>query len=552
MQQPENQSKKYTSLFTAIDEGYIKIPQFQRDFVWDKQRTARLIDSIIKGFPIGTFIFWKTHEELRHIRNIGNASLKPTPKGDAAMYVLDGQQRITSLYAVRKGLIITKNGESVDYKDLAIALDVDPDQEEEVVNLVPPPDRRSISVYDLLNQSLKYFMANYSPEEIQRIDVYRTRLQGYDFSVISIDDYPIDIACEVFTRINTGGQELTLFEIVVAKTYDQATDFDLAAKYELLISGDGNGGGKDLQTAGFDTVPAITVLQCVAAHLRNQVKRADILKLPKKEFIGAWDTVTSGLFSAVDYIRSVLRIPVSSLVPYPAQLVPLTYFFIRNEGKHPTALQNKLLTQYFFWSGLTKRFNSAVESKLAQDILRMDSILKGEAPTYGPEDTLDMTEERLKYYWFSTNDGFCKAILCILAYQQPKSFESNAIVHLDNSWLKQVNSKNYHHFFPRSYLEKHGVEGWKANSIANITIIDDFLNKREIKAKPPSQYMKKFIRQNEDIAEAMKSHLIGDLATFGISDDDYETFLSKRAKLLLREIAKRLPTTPLASTATAG
>src|SRR6266704_2187342 len=98
MQQPENQSKKYATLFTAID------------------------DSFIKGFPIGTFILWKTHEELRHIKNIGNATLPPTPKGDATSYVLDGQQRITSLYAVRKGLIITKEGVTVDYKELSIAL----------------------------------------------------------------------------------------------------------------------------------------------------------------------------------------------------------------------------------------------------------------------------------------------------------------------------------------------------------------------------------------------------------------------------------------------
>lgn len=82
----------------------------------------------------------------------------------------------------------------------------------------------------------------------------------------------------------------------------------------------------------------------------------------------------------------------------------------------------------------------------------------------------------------------------------------------------------------------------KPNSVVNITIVDDFLNKREIKAKAPSQYMKKFVRQNDDIAEAMKSHLIGDLDEFGIQTDDYEIFLTKRTKWLLKEIAKRLPT----------
>jgi hypothetical protein len=551
MQQPENQSKKYTTLFTGIDDGYIKVPQFQREFVWDKPKTARLIDSIIKGFPIGTFILWKTHEELRHIRNIGNTALPPTPKGDATSYVLDGQQRITSLYAVRKGLIITKDGVSVDYKDLSIALEVDPEQRDEVVSVDPPLGQRFISVYDLLNQNLVQLMASFSAEEIQKIDVYRARLQGYDFSVISIDNYPIDIACEIFTRINTGGQELTLFEIMVAKTYDQATGFDLAEKFSALRDGDGNDDDKDLRAAGFETVPPIIVLQSVAAHLRKQITRADILKLPKQDFIGAWETVTSGLFSAVDWIRSVLRIPVSSLIPYPSQLVPLTYFFIRNNGASPTAAQNKFLTQYFFWGALGKRFTSGVESKVAQDLLKMDLILKDEAPLYEREDNVEIDADDLKYHWFSTNDAFCKGILCILAYQQPKSFASNAIVHLDNSWLKQINSKNYHHFFPRAFLEKQGIEDWKANSVVNITIVDDFLNKRVIKAKAPSQYMKKFVRQNDDIEEAMRSHLVGNLEEFGIETDDYETFLAKRTRWLLKEIAKRMPSFPetLAQTA---
>ncbi len=104
MLQPENQTKKYDFLFTDIDTGRIKITKFQRDFVWTKEQSAKLIDSIIKGFPIGTFIFWKTNEELRHIKNIGNVILPEPPTGEPVSFVLDGQQRITSLYAVRKGV----------------------------------------------------------------------------------------------------------------------------------------------------------------------------------------------------------------------------------------------------------------------------------------------------------------------------------------------------------------------------------------------------------------------------------------------------------------
>ena len=63
--QPDNHNKKYEALFVEIDAGQIKLPRFQREFVWDKEQSAKLIDSVLKGFPIGTFIFWKTKEELR-------------------------------------------------------------------------------------------------------------------------------------------------------------------------------------------------------------------------------------------------------------------------------------------------------------------------------------------------------------------------------------------------------------------------------------------------------------------------------------------------------
>jgi hypothetical protein len=171
----------------------------------------------------------------------------------------------------------------------------------------------------------------------------------------------------------------------------------------------------------------------------------------------------------------------------------------------------------------------------------VDEILAGRAPSYLLEDTVDLTLEQLKARTFRTGDAFVKTVLCILAHHQPKSFETNAIVHLDNSWLKQSNSRNYHHFFPRAYLEKQGVDYWRANSIVNIAIVDDSLNKKDIRAKAPSIYMSSFAKKNEDIVNTMKTHLIGELDEFGISNDDYEAFLEKRGRWILREIKKRVP-----------
>lgn len=537
MLQPENQSKKYDFLFNDIDNGRTKIPKFQRDFVWDKEQTAKLIDSIIKGFPIGTFILWKTREQLREVKNIGNIELPASPKGDAVHYVLDGQQRITSLYAVRKGLIINKDGKLLDYRDIFIRLDVDPDIDEQIVTTEPPQGTSSISVYKLLNGLLTEFLADYSKDELEKIEIYQKRLTGYDFSTIVIADYPIDVACEVFTRINTGGTELTLFEIMVAKTYDLENGFDLAEAYDRLI--DSQNEEKDLEDANFDTVPAVTVLQCVAAYMERQIRRRDILLLNKYGFIDSWLIVKDGIFTAVDYVRSYLRVPVSRLLPYNTLLVPLTYFFIHNNGEMPTPKQHRLLTQYFFWASLSQRYSSGVEGKIVLDLKRMDDILRGDAPNYQGEE-FSVSVDELSQQWFSAGNAFCKAILCLYAYYEPKSFASNSLVKIDNSWLKAANSKNYHHFFPKAYLRRQGYEDWQANSILNITIVDDYLNKRRIGAKAPSEYMLQFRNENQLLDETMSTHLIDDMDEFGIWQDDYERFLEQRGNRVVEELTARL------------
>lgn len=536
MLQPENQSKKYDALFADIDTGRVKIPMFQRDFVWTKEQTAKLIDSIIKGFPIGTFILWKTREGLRAMRNIGNIILPDVPKGETVSYVLDGQQRITSLYAVRKSIRMTKDGQEIDYSQISIDLSIDPDSDEQVVVVDPPVDSPSIPVHILLNAGVSELARDYA-EHLDRIDVYRKRLTGYDFSVIVIPDYPIDIACEVFTRINTGGTELTLFEIMVAKTYDIEKGFDLAEQFSILRNG--NDTGKDLEDANFDTISASTILQSVSAYKKRQVRRRDILKIAREDFIEAWPTVKDGLFLAIDFVRTHLRIPVSQLLPYNALLVPITYFFNKRYNRPATPEQKTLLTQYFWWASLSNRFSSGAENKIAQDIGRMDDILLEKMPDYRGEE-IKLTLDDFRWHPFSTSDSFCKAILCLYAYFQPRSFNDDSLVTLDNSWLKSTASKNYHHFFPKAYMRDSNVPDWQSNVILNITIVDDYLNKRTIKAKPPSEYMKAFVKSNPKIGNTMSTHLIDDIEIYGVWENNYEKFIDARGKKVLDELQKRI------------
>ena len=127
----------------------------------------------------------------------------------------------------------------------------------------------------------------------------------------------------------------------------------------------------------------------------------------------------------------------------------------------------------------------------------------------------------------------------MLAHKQPKSFVDDSVVTISNDWLKRGNSKNYHHFFPKSYLKKQGVADVDINHIANITIVDDFLNKRLIRDKAPDRYMEDFAKENADLDRTMQSHLIR-LDSYGVWENDYEKFIRRRCKAISRELVKRV------------
>jgi uncharacterized protein with ParB-like and HNH nuclease domain len=87
-------------ILEQVSRGQIRIPAFQRGFVWEPERVAYLMDSIFKKYPFGSLLFWHTREHLRFDKKLGPFEL-PEPKADYPIdYVLDGQQRVTSIYGV--------------------------------------------------------------------------------------------------------------------------------------------------------------------------------------------------------------------------------------------------------------------------------------------------------------------------------------------------------------------------------------------------------------------------------------------------------------------
>src|SRR6516164_4510184 len=87
-------------ILDLVPRGQIRVPAFQRGFVWDPDQVAYLMDSIYKLYPFGSLLLWRTREQLRHERNLGPFALPDRNPDYPVDYVLDGQQRLTSIFGV--------------------------------------------------------------------------------------------------------------------------------------------------------------------------------------------------------------------------------------------------------------------------------------------------------------------------------------------------------------------------------------------------------------------------------------------------------------------
>ncbi len=220
-------------LINRITSGDIRIPAFQRDYVWEADQVAFLLDSIYKGFPIGTIILWKTDNRLKSEKKLGSFILPDPQKDYPVNYVLDGQQRITSLFSVFQTDLEPTNDEFVDvYFDMLAKEDM---QESLFLSLTPGEveEDRHFPVKTLFDAE-KYREAtlNLSAENLKKVVSLQDRFKEYLIPNETFESGDRNKVAIVFERINRAGTPLEIFELLTAWSWSD--DFDLVEKFKSL------------------------------------------------------------------------------------------------------------------------------------------------------------------------------------------------------------------------------------------------------------------------------------------------------------------------------
>ena len=528
---PEPGQMPLTSVVDAVDAGKITIPKFQRKFVWSPVDVASLFDSIFKGYPIGTFTLWQTKERLCPIKEVGGHKLPEPKKGETAEYVLDGQQRLTSIYACLKAITVGK----YDYSKIYVRLtNLNEEDDQLVVTEVGGLNSSDyITIRELIDLDIEGIYDRYKKKSARsQINEFHKRLLSYQLPVIRLTDVNLAKATEIFTRINTTGKSLTLFEIISAKVYDPDRKFDLLDKRKEQRD--------KWMSANYGTISDSTVLEAISICVKQSCKRGEMLKLTVADFADNWDKIDDAFGLAIEYLQSQYGIPSAKLLPYEVLIIPFVYYFFKSGKKRIAAGLAKHLSNYFWRSALTTRFTEGAVSKITQDVAIIDDIIAGNEPKGLPAIDISINAIKRDGEW-NFASAYAKAILCLLSANKPRRFDDGGEIKMDGKWLAHSNSVNYHHFFPKAYMEKKQprVDKDEVDHVVNIAIVDQYLNQKEIRVKAPSEYMKRYAK-NKKIKQIMATHLIGDFDRFGIWHNDYDKFFKGRARLLQKAVQDRI------------
>ncbi|SFR31375.1 hypothetical protein SAMN04488005_0008 [Yoonia tamlensis] len=505
------------SLIERVASGDIRIPAFQRDFVWDADQIAFLIDSIYKNFPIGTIVFWQTDQRLNTEKKLGAFEL-PEPKRDYPVnYVLDGQQRLTSIFSVFQTELTPSDTEWVDiYFDLE-AINNPQDTSFFALESSEVDHARHFPIKSFFDTvAYRRATASLTEDKAELIDGVQAKFKEYRVQNQTFETQDRNEVAIVFERINRAGTELDLFELLAAWSWSD--DFDLIDKFRELQDKIADHGFEDL------TEERDLQLRTCAAVITGETSPNKILDLQGEDIRSRFVEIEAGILGAIDFLKRELGVVHFKMLPFPGILVPLSTFFAtkRKDGINYSDLQRQMLVKWFWRSVFTRRFSADVSERQASDIREMKRLLDNENhkfrfPSF--EVKFDFRKTR-----FSIGTANSKALVLMLANNNPHSFLSGAKVDAAKV-LKKGSRHEFHHIFPRKYLETLGIEPKDINSLANICFLTRSDN-NAIKAKSPEVYF-------EDMAESTRNEYLKQaLCDYGDRNASYEDFANYRSERL--------------------
>lgn len=551
----EYEDKTIIDILDKINEEYF-LPHIQRPFVWKEDQILKLFDSLLRGYPIGSFLFWTTentgvrrrkflqtfykkYADDFNVEKLGLEDNDDTKRN--ITLVLDGQQRLQSLFVALKGK----------YEDKELYFDLLSGQEEDddgflfcfdFFKNVPKNDEEKlwVNANNLLAKLKKSKSFTAVTDSILEGDKRESSLrrtvsenvEKFHRSILyekKVTFYPVteeepEKVFDIFVRVNSGGTKLSksdlLFSFIKLKWEKYAAE---KAFPELLDKINGN------QQFDFDVdliLKTSTVLLGYPVRYTVKTFTGEKGKKIAEEIEENWDEICKSITCIVDLVRDDFKITDRKLLPSNNALIPLIYYAHINGYKSSdsfTSGDTKRMRNWLLNALLAGSFSGHSDTAIEKARKIIDDAGSKKFPS---------TELNLAFKELRQSTEVSQQVLNDISYGSPESYLLLYLLYPYSTNFKPSSDANYpeqDHIFSRKELEgKYGMS--EINGVGNLRFITSYANKRK-NGTPYSEWIQK------ESQEELKLALIPDEPKKW-NVNNYKEFVKERKKLMLTQITK--------------
>ena len=579
----ERVDRKVGNLLNEVVEGRIGLPDLQRPFVWSDAKVRDLLDSMMKGFPVGYVMLWASPKDYTNTKTIGSNEKQFKRPDDL---VIDGQQRLTSLLAAITGMEVRdKNFESrkikISFNPLTREFSVWTNATERDFQMIA--DISKVYAADENHQIVKF-----RHELFDRMNEGRSKK---DIALLSYDDMEIienninllldlrnytiptlriladadeeDVA-EIFRRVNSGGQKLnennfieTLLAVYDNDIHDKIMNFCADARipakgtsFNNVINADPShiiriavayGFHRARMKYGYKLLRGID-LDSGTISEETRVQNLEIFRkaLDRVINLNDWHSFLN-LFAKAGYVnKDLIRSEYAVVYSYVLYLIGKYEY-----GVQQIHLQNAII-RWIFMTTITSFYSGSPESKVERQLADLRQVKTSDQFIQYLDDFIKRVMNE-SYFSIELTESLNSSsanspvwygyIASLNIIGKPMLFSTSILsTFLVMGADGQKKSIDKHHIFPKNYLESIGIDNDRdRNQMANFTYLD-YQTNIDISDDAPADYVGRY-KEKLGLA-AYEEHCSNNALPIGFENMDYFDFLNERRKLMAELIKK--------------
>lgn len=512
---------KISTILDQIDAGQMALPEFQRGYVWTREQVRRLVHSLYQRHPVGSLLLWVTNTNRVAVRGNG-----PLAQGSIDL-ILDGQQRITSLYGIIRGKAPSFfRGNAQAFTGLFYNLDDETfefySQQKmksnplwvDVTELMANDMNGMDTALERLQQrslfAMKYVTRLNRLVGIKDVELYGDKITG--------DNMTVDVVVDIFNAVNSGGTKLSKGDLALAKVCAQWPEARIEMEKRLA----------KWRSAGF-SFQLDWLLRCINALVTGQALFSAMKDIDTATLQQSLQQTEEIVDTVLNLVSSRLGMDDNSVLGSRYSFPLMARYLSQRKGQPTDHREQGKLLYWYMHSSLWGRYAASTESTLSHDLNTLaagagalDELIEHIRQDRGGNLRISAKD----FGGWSVSARFYPFLYTLTRVRGARDWWSG--IELSKHLLGKDSSLELHHIFPKALLYRHGYSRSEVNAIANLTFQTRAGHAYWISDRKPEDYLEEV---EQKFPGAVASHWIPtDRALWKV--DRYRDFLAARRELL--------------------